>query len=235
MPNILLAFDLYGTLLSTESIAKQLSEHFGPEKAALVAATWRKYQLEYTWRYNSMKQFESFSVITKNTLLHTLAENGLQLDDNQVEKLMEAYDSLSTFPDVKPALKKLGSNTDIECVVFSNGTNSMVSNSVKKSEDLSPHSSLFTQIITVDDVKKFKPAPEVYEHLAKCVHKVGLEDEMWLISGNPFDVVGARAVGMQAAWVDRAGNGWQDKQGGQPTAIVQSLEELEEVVTARHQ
>jgi 2-haloacid dehalogenase len=54
MPKAILAFDLYGTLLSTESIAKQLSEYFGQEKAATVAATWRKYQLEYTWRYNSM-------------------------------------------------------------------------------------------------------------------------------------------------------------------------------------
>lgn len=145
---------------------------------------------------------------------------------------MEAYDSLSTFPDVEPALKKLASNANIECVVFSNGTNSMVSNSVHKSKDLSPHSSLFKQMVTVDNVKKFKPAPEVYEHLAKCVDKVGNEGEMWLISGNPFDVVGARAFGMQAAWVDRAGNGWQDKQGGQPTAILQSLEELEQVVEA---
>lgn len=54
MPKILLAFDLYGTLLSTESIAKQLSEHFGQEKADTIATTWRRYQLEYTWRYNSM-------------------------------------------------------------------------------------------------------------------------------------------------------------------------------------
>lgn len=54
MSKTLLAFDLYGTLLSTESIATKLSEHFGEEKAASVAATWRKYQLEYTWRYNSM-------------------------------------------------------------------------------------------------------------------------------------------------------------------------------------
>ena len=145
---------------------------------------------------------------------------------------MEAYDSLSTFPDVEPALQKLASNQDIECVVFSNGTRSMVSNSINMSKDLSPHSAVFKDIITVDDVKKFKPAPEVYEHLARQVGKVGKEDQMWLISGNPFDVVGARACGMQAAWVDRAGNGWQDKQGGQPTAIVRSLEQLEEAVQA---
>jgi 2-haloacid dehalogenase len=145
---------------------------------------------------------------------------------------MKAYDSLSAFPDVQPALKKLASNPNIECVVFSNGTKSMVLNSFQKSDDLSSHSSLFKDIITIDDVKIFKPAPEVYEHLARCVDKVGHEGDMWLISGNPFDVVGARACGMQAAWVDRAGNGWQDKQGGQPTAIVQSLEELEQVVQA---
>lgn len=51
---IVLAFDAYGTLLSTESIAKKLASHFGQEKAQLIAATWRKYQLEYTWRLNSM-------------------------------------------------------------------------------------------------------------------------------------------------------------------------------------
>lgn len=49
----IVAFDLYGTLLSTESIAKQLEKHIGP-KAEAVSALWRRYQLEYTWRLNSM-------------------------------------------------------------------------------------------------------------------------------------------------------------------------------------
>jgi 2-haloacid dehalogenase len=146
---------------------------------------------------------------------------------------MQAYDSLSTFPDVEPTLKKLASIGNIECVVFSNGTNSMVSNSVHKSKDLSPHSSLFKQIITVDDVHKSKPASEVYGHLAQFFDKVGHESDMWLISGNPFDMVDAISIGMQSAWVDRSGNGWQDKQGGHPTAMVQSLEELEEAIQAR--
>jgi 2-haloacid dehalogenase len=54
--DIVLAFDLYGTLLSTESIAKKLSEHFGPDKAQSIATIWRTYQLEYTWRLNSMSE-----------------------------------------------------------------------------------------------------------------------------------------------------------------------------------
>ena len=52
--NIVIAFDLYGTLLSTESIAKKLSTHFGKDKATALAGLWRRYQLEYTWRLNSM-------------------------------------------------------------------------------------------------------------------------------------------------------------------------------------
>lgn len=51
---IVVAFDAYGTLLSTESIAEKLAEHFGHDKAQTIAAAWRKYQLEYTWRLNSM-------------------------------------------------------------------------------------------------------------------------------------------------------------------------------------
>lgn len=39
---IVIAFDLYGTLLSTESIAKELAKHFGDEKAQSVAALWRR-------------------------------------------------------------------------------------------------------------------------------------------------------------------------------------------------
>jgi 2-haloacid dehalogenase len=61
---IVLAFDAYGTLLSTESIATQLGEHFRKEEAKSIAAKWRLYQLEYTWRLNSMSTiFKSYSIV----------------------------------------------------------------------------------------------------------------------------------------------------------------------------
>ena len=150
---------------------------------------------------------------------------------------MKAYDSLSTFPDVTPALKALAKESGITAVVFSNGTQIMVTNSVKSSPDLSPHASVFKDIITVEEVKRFKPAPAVYYHLAEKVGRSKTKEamgEVWLVSGNPFDVVGARAVGMQAAWVDRAGNGWVDQlvQGpsGKPTVVVGDLEQVVDAV-----
>jgi 2-haloacid dehalogenase len=50
----IIAFDLYGTLLSTSSIAAELATHCGDSAAAAIATLWRRYQLEYTWRLNSM-------------------------------------------------------------------------------------------------------------------------------------------------------------------------------------
>ena len=161
---------------------------------------------------------------------HALAEHDVSLSDDETEKLMTAYDNLSTFPDVEDALKSLASKENITCVVFSNGTKSMVTNSVQQSDDLKPLSNVFKEIVTVDFVRTFKPAPEVYKYLAQRMDMTGKEGDMWLVTGNPFDVVGAKAVGMQAAWVDRAGSGWQDKLGGGPTAVVKGLGEVVDAV-----
>jgi len=177
-----------------------------------------------------LEQYQSFSDVTQNSLIHALTEHELHLDEAGVADVMRAYDSLSIFPDVAPGLKKLAANPNIECVVFSNGTHTMVSNSVHKSAELSPLASTFKDLITVDYVRIFKPAPEVYRYLTEKVGKRDKEDEVWLVSGNPFDVVGARAFGMQAAWVDRAGTGWQDMMGGEPTVVIRSLEEVADAV-----
>ena len=61
MSKIVLAFDLYGTLLDTSSVSKKLQECLGLQDeiaAKTVAQAWRKYQLEYTWRGNSMSKCE---------------------------------------------------------------------------------------------------------------------------------------------------------------------------------
>ncbi|KAK2808876.1 hypothetical protein FQN50_004352 [Emmonsiellopsis sp. PD_5] len=231
----ILAFDLYGTLLSTESIAQQLAEHFGQDKGKSIAALWRRYQLEYTWRLNSMGQYKTFSEVTKNSLRHALAEHQVELDQEATQKLIDAYDSLSIFSDVPPAMALLAENPNLTPVVFSNGTASMVSNSVLRSKDLSPHASIFHDIISVDPIRKFKPAPDTYWHLADSVGKERSQmNEMWLISGNPFDVMGSMNVGMNAAWIDRAGLGWIDSMNGdkRPTSVGKTLDEVIRAIAA---
>lgn len=138
---------------------------------------------------------------------------------------MLGYDQLATFDDVHPALQELKRAKDVKCVIFSNGTREMMANSLKGSR-LSQIGDAFSQLISVDHLQSYKPAPEVYKYLTHCTDMAGKEHEVWLVSGNPFDIVGARVAGINAIWVDRGGSGWQDRLGPEPTKVIRSLEEL---------
>ncbi|KAI8961888.1 haloacid dehalogenase [Daldinia sp. FL1419] len=207
-----IAFDLYGTLLSTESIAHELAKIYDEEKAKQLAALWRRYQLEYTWRINSMGEYKSFSEITRNALGHAVAEHGLTLSAQDADTLMKSYDSLHVFPEIPSALKLLeGSQGSVDAYVFSNGTDEMVGNSIKTSPELGPHAERFKSLITVDSLQCFKPDKRVYEHLVEQVGKKGQASDIWVVSANPFDIVGSRAAGLKAAFIDRVGKGWIDR------------------------
>ncbi|KAK3346713.1 HAD-like domain-containing protein [Lasiosphaeria hispida] len=219
-----IAFDLYGTLLSTGSIAGELAKSFGDDASKPLAALWRRYQLEYTWRINSMGMYRTFSEITRGALQHAVAESGLALSDGDADRLMNAYNALNVFAEVPAALKTVADNASIiEALVFSNGTDEMVSASIATSPGLSPHAGLFKGLVTVDGLKVFKPDWKTYGHLLEHVGKQSFPGDVWLITANPFDVVGARAAGLRAAWVDRAGTGWVDQLGDVIGGITPSL------------
>ncbi|KAK0673623.1 HAD-like domain-containing protein [Cercophora samala] len=212
-PKTVIAFDLYGTLLSTSSISSSLSSVLSlpAEKADELAAAWRRYQLEYTWRSNSMGIYTNFDSITRSSLAHVVPG----MEPEQVETVMAAYNNLSVFPDVPDALAAVAENGDVvEPYVFSNGTERMVGASVNTSPDLGAVSGVFRGLISVDRLGRYKPDPKVYEYLVGQTGGGGEEGgEVWLVSGNPFDVLGAKGAGLKACWVDREGGGWRDRLG----------------------
>lgn len=175
--------------------------------------------------------YKPFSSITEASLKHALAETSSSLSETAIASLMQAYDSLAVFPEVPAALESLASSPTVEPYIFSNGTDAMVSSSVNLSPSLAPHARVFKGLVTVQGIEIFKPDPKVYRYLAKQVGKENAIGDVWLVSGNPFDVVGARAVGLQAAWVDRAGKGWVDGLGElvgkecRPTIVVKGVED----------
>lgn len=90
-------------------------------------------------------------------------------------------------------------------VIFSNADREMIS-----TKDLNEHSQgfeVFRDIICVDATRYFKPL-----HLAESMSKGKIGEDtskMWLVSANPFDIVGAVNVDMETVWVDRDGEGWK--------------------------
>ncbi len=219
-----LAFDMYGTLVDPIRIWKQLEQYI-PREAQRVAETWRQKQLEFTFRLTAMERYEDFAQVTRKALDHALAMAERELDAAQKDALMAQYNDLERFADVEPGLQRL-KEAGYTMIVFSNGSPSML-NAIMNAAQLQPY---FQGFVSVDEVKVYKPSPKVYRHGANRLGRA-IED-VRLISSNPFDVIGAQAAGMQAAWVNRS-RGLFDPLGSRPEIVVETLTELADKLVAR--
>lgn len=218
---ITLAFDVYGTLIDTQGIQVTLEEMIGDEqKANAISRRWREKQLEYSFRRALMEHYQPFSVCTRQALDYALREAKVNLNQSQLDSLLAAYRTLPAYPDALGLLQQLQFN-DARAFAFTNGEATVAS-------DLLTHAELIEYldgIVSVDVLRTFKPSPRVYHHFSEATDSAA--NQTWLISGNPFDIIGARHAGWRTAWVQR-GNALFDPWGEEPDVTVQSLSELPE-------
>lgn len=219
-----LAFDIYGTLINTAGVVEMLEEMIG-EKAKVFSESWRSKQLEYSFRRGLMKQYEDFSVCTKDALDYCNRLFGTDLTESQKSELMNQYKVLPAFPDVEEGLQKL-KNANHKLYAFSNGSKEAIKQLLSNA-NLTDY---FNGIVSVEDVQIFKPNPNTYEHF---IHETGSQkSNTWLISSNPFDVIGSIAYGFRSVWVQRNPNiifdPWTSDSHGviEPSTIVDSLTDL---------
>ncbi|KAF4126076.1 2-haloacid dehalogenase [Geosmithia morbida] len=235
---VIIAFDLFGTILSTASIARSLADLYGPETAQKVADIARTLQLEYTWRANSMGVYEPLDDLTRHSFREAVVAAGCSsaLSSSQEDVIMRAYDRLDLFPDVRSGLERLVKD-GVDAWAFSNGTRSMMQATLSSAAaSASPDGDLVGRVfptrkmVSVDDVGVFKPHPSAYQYMREVVEGVDSHGKaLWLVSSNPFDVVGATAAGYWTAWIDRNGKGWVDGLGSAmnmgPTVVVGGMDE----------
>lgn len=213
-----LAFDVYGTLIDTTSVTQQLERMVG-QHASAFSERWREKQLEYSFRRALMKQYENFSVCTRQALDYTDTYFQTQLSAHQKQQLLDSYRVLPAFPDVIPCLEQLKEKSS-KMYAFSNGAAS----AVEKLLDTAGMKEFFTDIISTDEIQSFKPNPVVYQHLLKRTNSNA--ENTWLVSSNPFDVLGADAVGLKSAWLKRNLSSIFDPWEQEPTINIRNLSEL---------
>ena len=220
--SVTIAFDVYGTLIDTNGVTGLLETMVG-QRAAEFSRLWRDKQLEYSFRRGLMRRYENFGVCTRDALEHTCSFMQAALDTNQKQQLLNCYRTLPAFPDVAPSLEELEA-AGHRLYAFSNGTREAV-------EGLLFAAGIrdrFLDIVSVDEIASFKPDPAVYDHFLSRTG--GDAGSAWLVSSNPFDVIGAVSAGMRAAWVKRSDEALFDPWGIEPTAIVHSLAGLQAAV-----
>ena len=210
-----LVFDAYGTLFDVHSVL-QRCESCWPGKGAAVSQAWRAKQLEYTWQRSLMQRYVPFSTVTRDALAYTCEALGLDLTAAQLEGLMGEYLMLAAYPDVPGALQKLKGR---KLAILSNGSPDMLLPLVKNS------GLEFDAVISVDALKIFKPAPQVYEI---AIQKLGTRN-IGFVSSNCWDAMGAKSFGFTVYWINRAGAP-VDRLGFAPDGVLKSLGDLPEVL-----
>lgn len=216
--NITVAFDVYGTLIDTHGVVARLQEVVGIN-AKDFSNTWREKQLEYSFRRGLMQNYENFAVCTSQALDYTCAYYKQLLTKEQKQNLLDIYRTLPPFKDVEGGLARLKA-ADFRLFAFSNGS----ADAVERLLVVAGIRNLFLGVVSTDDLKSFKPNPGVYGHFLRKSGASG--DSAWLVSSNPFDVIGAISAGMKAAWVQRSQETVFDPWGIEPTITVGSLGEL---------
>ena len=212
-----LALDIYGTLIDPFAIKTVLLTHVGDEAGAF-AETWRTKQLEYSFRRGLMGAYRDFSHVTRAALDFTCETHGVSIANDDKTNLMNNYRALDAFPDVAPALATLQKKGTV-LHAFSNGVADDIT-------ALLEHAALddrISSIVSADEVQTFKPDPRFYTHFLEQTGTAAAST--WLVSSNPFDIIGAAACGWRTVWVKRDANAVFDPWDHVPTAIISDLTE----------
>ncbi|MBT8419897.1 MAG: haloacid dehalogenase type II [Gammaproteobacteria bacterium] len=224
---ITLAFDVYGTLVDTNGVTIALEKHVG-NSAPAFSRLWREKQLEYSFRRALMQNYAKFSVCIREALDFTCSSFDLTLNPGDRQALIATYETLPAFDDTEEGLACATEN-GFRLFAFSNGSADVV-------ERLLGNAGIggyFVDIVSVDDIKSFKPDPAVYGHFLRSSRS--LAATAWLVSGNPFDVMGAISFGMRAAWVRRSPEALFDPWGIEPTLTAMNLVDLAERISTYHE
>lgn len=210
-----LVFDAYGTLFDVHSVIA-LGERLFPGQGTALSQLWRAKQLEYTWLRSLMGRYEDFTAVTRAALEYACKSMQLPLDAGKTAQLMAAYNQLALYPDASEALAEL---SGLKLAILSNGSPAMLGPVVKNAG----LDKTFAAVISVDEVKIFKPDPRVYQ-LAPDRLGVG-KAETGFVSSNYWDAAGAKNFGFNVFWINRAG-AQPDALGAAPDAVLAKLTEL---------
>ena len=190
-----IVFDAYGTLFDVYSIA-ELGEKLFPGAGQALAELWRDKQIEYTHLRSMSSMYKPFWEITQDALIFSCQKLGLRLDLDAQSALMGQYARLQVFPENVPVLQELRVR-GFKLAVLSNGNPQMLQSAVEAAN----MQGIFTHLLSVDAVKKFKTAPEAYQ-MAPDIFALPAKNILF-VSSNGWDACCATWFGYTTFWVNR--------------------------------
>jgi 2-haloacid dehalogenase len=131
----------------------------------------------------------------------TLRGLDARMDDEAVAAVIAAMRELRPHPDVEAGLRRLHA-AGVPTATLTNGS----AETVQAMLDGAGLSGYIGRNMSIDAVRRWKPAPEPYRYAAA---ELGVEPtSLVLVATHPWDCAGAGAAGLRSAWVWRSRPYW---------------------------
>lgn len=194
MPRIIV-FDVNETLLNVRFLEPHFEQVFG-DKSAL--KEWFGLLLLHSEVATVAGPYFDFATIARAALQMTASARRVSISGAQEDEILAGMSSLPAHPEVAPALQKLR-DAGLRLVTLTNNSLRVV----EAQMEASGLAAYFEHCFSVDEIRRFKPAPEAYRMAASSL---GVETkDLRLVAAHAWDIVGATQAGCAAAFIERPG------------------------------
>ncbi len=190
-----IVFDVNETLLDLSALDPLFADAFGDKGSRRV---WFAQVLQLAMSATIVGSYAEFGEIARVALDMTARKRGVTLDPERKRRILTGMSALPAHGDVSEGLRRLR-DAGYRLAVLTNSTESVAHAQLE-------HAHLhefFAQVLSVDPVRRFKPAPETYAYAARVLDAAPAE--LMLVAAHDWDVAGAIHAGLSAAFVLRHG------------------------------
>jgi 2-haloacid dehalogenase len=214
------AFD-YFVIFNPNSVVPAVEKEF-PGKGLEFTKAWRAKQFEYGFLRSITGRHDDFFKVTEDALLYTAEAMKLPLPPERRERLLNAYLTLTPWPDSVEGLRKLKA-AGVRIITIANFSDRML----RANAENAGIADLFDELLSTEVNGTYKPDPRAY---ALGMERLGLgKDEIAFAAFGGWDAYGAKSFGYPTYWVNRF-NLPPEKIGEAPDATSNDLAGLIEFV-----
>ena len=212
-----IVFDVNETLLDLEQMRDSVGEALNGQTQLL--PLWFSTMLHHSLVSTVTNDYHDFGEIGVAALMMVASNHQINITKEQAKQaIVPPLLSLPAHPDVKHGLAQLN-DKGFKLVSFTNSSNKGVAAQFKHA-DLTK---FFSDRYSVEDIKVYKPDLRSYQWLLKQLNVA--PHEALMVAAHGWDVAGAKAAGMQTAFVARPGKALYPL-ATKPDYIVNDIKEL---------
>ena len=191
----IIVFDVNETLLDIGALAPQFERIFGDPG---VLQEWFTNVVLYSQTLTIAGPYTDFGSIARASLEMTAQARGVTLETGDRDGILRGLVSLPAHDDVRASLERLRT-AGFRLVTLTNSAPAAVDQQLANAGIRQ----FFERALSVDPVRRFKPAAEVYAIVARELSVP--PSRLRLVAAHAWDVLGAMRAGYAAAFVARRG------------------------------